>query len=345
MSSGEQVSYRSFLLRLRNLAKKALDQYGLKGMNPKFKGYSGNGLYQVDVPLARKSEGSIPPGRYALRLHQPNYMKPEYISSEMEWLSALRRANISVPAPFRNSEGNWLTVVEGEHTPPAHRNCTLLSWVEGREIMKGVRPKHYKSLGRVVGKMHEQSMHWRKPEGFARPHWDWEGLYGDGFDYGFSAIEAREAIPKKYQDEFTDVLNRVDEAAGQLGKGKKAYGLIHADLGNVVYHRGEARPFDFDDCGFSYWMFDLGAVIADYMYERDGRNPKIREALIEGYLETSPLAESDLGYLDLFVAARFAQFMFFYQGNIVKYPHYREEGEKDVAECAKYLKSTLRKLK
>ncbi|NHJ12522.1 MAG: hypothetical protein EAX95_02545 [Candidatus Thorarchaeota archaeon] len=344
MSPAEQVSYRSFLLRLRSLATKALEKYGLEGVKPRFRYYSGNGLYQIDVPLDRKSESLIQPGRYALRLHQHNYMRPEYIASEMEWLSALGDANIDVPIPFRNLQGDWLTAVEGEYDRPRQRNCTLLSWVEGRELMKRVRPKHYKSLGRVVGRMHEQSMHWKKPRGFRRPHWDWEGLFGDGFDYGFSAQDARDAIPQKHQEAFNDVLNRIDEATQQLGRGKKSYGLIHADLGNVLYCRGEARPFDFDDCGFGYWVFDLGVIVADYMYERNGTDPKVRQALIEGYQETSPFPESNLEYLDLFTAARLAQFMFFYQGCVLRFPQSREEGERIVAECAKHLKKVLRKL-
>jgi len=88
MSSKAQISHRAFLLRLRKLAKKALEAYGLKDAKLKFFTYTGNGFYHVTIPPSSKAEGDFTPGKYVLRLHQPNYMRPEHISSELEWLSA-----------------------------------------------------------------------------------------------------------------------------------------------------------------------------------------------------------------------------------------------------------------
>ena len=241
MSAANRVSYRAFLFRLRKLAKRALENYGLERAELKFKSYSGNGLYQVNVPHSRKREFSVSPGRYALRLHQPGYMKPDYIRSELEWLAALCEAGIDAPVPFRNRDGDWLTIADMDYDVPRQRNCTLLSWVVGRFLEKGLRPKHFRSLGEVTGRLHEQSMDWKKPKGFKRPHWDWEGLFGDGFDYGFVAQDAREAIPKKHQRAFNDVLKRVEETCQQLGKGKQVYGLIHSDLGITVFLEGKGQ--------------------------------------------------------------------------------------------------------
>ncbi len=343
-----QVSYRAFVLRMRFLAKKALERYGIDGAELRLKSVRGNGLYQVVIPQGTDSDSSIHPGRYALRLHQPGYMKPEYIKSEVEWLAALRAADIEVPTPFRNLDGEWLTRVEGEHDIPSPRNCTLLSWVEGRLLSKSHRPHHLRSLGRVIGQMHEQSMSWTRPKGFKRPHWDWEGLYGDGFDYGVPAQDAREAIPKNHQESFNEAINRVQEACQQLGKGKKVYGLIHADLGvddNVAFLAGEAKPFDFDDCGFAYWIFDLGVALAHYFVDCEGSSPKLQDALVEGYLETSPLPESNLDYLDLFIAARYAQLMFFYQGASLRYPEHTADAVTEINRYGKHLKQILRKMK
>ncbi|TFG33207.1 hypothetical protein EU528_00655, partial [Candidatus Thorarchaeota archaeon] len=253
--SSRQITYRGFLIRLRNIAKIALESYGLESNNLKFITYTGNGLYRVTVRKGDSSPKHIEPGRYALRLHQPNYMKPKYITSEMEWLYALSQDGISVPKPIRNLDGNWLTVADGNYKVPAKRNSTLVGWSEGR-LLQNAHPKHFRSLGRVIGQLHEQSMKWKRPKGFARPHWDWNGLFGDGFDYGFSATEAREAIPTEHQKSFKQVLERVAEFSESHGKGKKVYGLIHADfdvMDNATYYGGEIHPFDFDDCGYGYW--------------------------------------------------------------------------------------------
>jgi Ser/Thr protein kinase RdoA (MazF antagonist) len=337
------VSYRAFLLRLRKIAEIALTEYGLEGSKLKFITYSGNGLYQVSVP----SGTPITPGKYTLRLHQPDYMKPKYIESEMEWLSALHQEGISVPKPVRNLSGEWLTIADGGYEVPQKRNCTLIEWTQGRVLGDKVRPKHFRSLGRVMGKMHEQSKNWKLPTGFARPHWNWDGLYGEGFSYGTPAAEARAAIPNVHQKVFNETLERVRDVMEQLGKRKDVYGLIHADLGladNVAFHAGEARLFDFDDCGFGYWVFDFAVTLSEHFIDTNDRSQATYDTLKAGYEETSSLDGIGIEYLDLFMAARFAQFMFFYQASGMAHPQHMEESKQGVNEHAKYLKKILKEL-
>ncbi|MFW9974045.1 MAG: phosphotransferase [Candidatus Thorarchaeota archaeon] len=338
------ISYQSFLLRLRKLAKIALAEYGLEDTKIRFINYSGNGLYQVSVSPG----GPISEGMYALRLHQPNYMKPEFIASEMEWLSALHRNGIVVPKPVRNQGGEWLTIADGGYDAPQKRSCTLIGWTHGRLLKKSIRPKHFRSLGRVVGMMHKQSKTWKYPKIFSRPHWDWEGLFGDGFSYGTPASEVREAIPKAHQVAFNETLNLVHEVSEQMGKNKKVYGLIHADLGvgdNVAFRAGEAHPFDFDDCGFGYWVFDLGVVLAHYFIDSNDSNPRVRDAMIDGYQETAALENIGMEYLDIFTAARIAQIMFFYQASGLAHPEHLDAARREINDHAKYLKRILKIIK
>lgn len=347
MSTRTQVSHRSFLLRLRSLAKMALQYYGLKGAEMKFINYSGNGIYQVIVHPDTKPASALAPGKYALRLHQPNYMKSESISSEMDWLSALHQAGVPVPKPFRNQESDWLTVVGENHDLVGRRNCTLIGWTEGRILKKRILPKHFRELGVVIGRMHEQSRSWKRPKGFARPHWDWEGLFGDGFGYGAPALETHNAIPKGHQNIFNETLRKVQETTEQLGKGKNTYGLIHADLSlldNVTFLAGKAYPFDFDDCGFGYWIFDLAVLLAHYFSDFTNTSTTLQDALIAGYKETSPLENIGFEYLDLFIAARYAQLMFFYQSCAIRYPRVLEEAMIEVNKYAIDLKHTLKKI-
>jgi Ser/Thr protein kinase RdoA (MazF antagonist) len=342
------MTFRKFLLRLRKLAKLALANYGLESVKLKFITYSGNGLYQITVKEQDAISGKIDPGRYTLRLHQPNYMKEEYIASEMEWLLALHNEGISVPKPVRNQEGKWVTIADGGYDIPQSRKCTLIGWTSGRILGANAKPKHFKALGRVMGRMHEQSKQWKLPKGFTRPHWDWDGLYGEGFSYGAPAADARAAIPKKHQPVFNETLKQVRETFEQLGKGKDVYGLIHADLGpaeNVAYHGGEARPFGFDDCGFGYWMFDFGIPLVDYYIDISHNIQPALDPLKSGYEETSSLEGIGFEYLDLFMAARFAQFMFFYQASGLANPEHMDESKRGVDEHAKYLKQIVKRMK
>ncbi len=348
MSSQNEISRRAYLIRLRKLAKMALEKYGLYDVRLKFRSIAGNGIYRVIVPSESDNPSCFEPGQYNLRLHQPGYMKPEYISSEMEWLNALTDAGINVPQPYRNMDGGWITEVDGGFETPQARRCTLISWIDGRLPTRTLRPRHGEALGRVVGKMHTQSMSWKIPKGFARPHWDYEGLFGDGADYEFKAKDAYEAIPKNYKEALDRTLKLYQDAEEQLGKGKKVYGLIHADLGvdaNVLFHAGEARPIDFDDCGFGYWLFDLGVALAHYFADIDNPNPKMQDAILEGYRETTPLSEIDLECIQVFTAARYAQLMMFYQGSATVHPQYSEQAAAEVTRYSSALKQLLNQMK
>jgi Ser/Thr protein kinase RdoA (MazF antagonist) len=89
-----------------------------------------------------------------------------------------------------------------------------------------------------------------------------------------------------------------------LGNGRSVFGLIHADfhLDNVIFHHGAARPIDFDDCGFGYWLYDMAVTLWLFRMKPDW--PVWREAFLKGYGSVRPLPTDQLEYLDHFIAAR-----------------------------------------
>ena len=338
-----QITYQTFLRRVRGIAERTLEDYGLGHLKPQLITYTGNGLYRIDVGPDER----IPPGRYALRIHQPNYMKPEYIRSELDWLEALTESGVKVPRPVRNLNGEWMTVTDLGYDVPQKRNCTIVGWVEGRMLRKGVRPKHFKSMGRIIGELHNQSRHWKPPQGFKRPHWDWDGLFGDGFGYGVAASEVHQAIPKKHQDSFNRALTLVREAAEEMGKGKDFYGVIHADLGlgdNVVFYRGEARPFDFDDCGFGFWVFDFAVLLSQYMMDSQDTSNTMRDSLLEGYSESARVSDVGVDFIDIFMVARFAQFVYFFQAAGMANPQHMDWARSEIEVHGKFLVHLLKRL-
>ncbi|MHA2321144.1 MAG: hypothetical protein ACXACG_05755, partial [Candidatus Thorarchaeota archaeon] len=61
----------------------------------------------------------------------------------------------------------------------------------------------------------------------------------------------------------------------------------------------EARPFDFDDCGFGYWVFDFGVALSQYMMDSNDTSKVMRNALLKGYEEITTLEGIGIEYLDL----------------------------------------------
>jgi Ser/Thr protein kinase RdoA (MazF antagonist) len=271
---------------------------------------NGNIIYRVDVGQAAHfttMNGLNDPfygNHCALRVHQPGYQTAEAIASELTWLAALRRdAGVPVPEPLPTLNGELMTrvTVPGVKGP---RNCSLLRWVRGRRLTKRVRPQHLRAQGQLMARLHNHAAGWTPPEGFTRPSYDWEGLFGEGTETGLPARTIWELVPERFYGPFALVAHELEKVMSDWGAGPDAYGLIHADLAtdaNVLFWRGEARAIDFDDSRFGYWMFDL-AVALEHLQE-DTALDRYRDALLDGYSESRPLSEEQVRHLPLFLAA------------------------------------------
>jgi Ser/Thr protein kinase RdoA (MazF antagonist) len=155
-------------------------------------------------------------------------------------------------------------------------------------------------MGRLMARLHQYASRYRIPKAFVRPRWDHNGLFGRDAQtqVGWTRLTRRQ------NRLFETVAERLREIVERLGTGRDVFGLIHADLifCNVIFHRGEARPIDFDDCGFGYFLYDM-AILLDRIEMREDY-PALRAALLEGYRQIRPLAEEHEACLDLFVLAR-----------------------------------------
>ena len=108
------------------------------------------------------------------------------------------------------------------------------------------------------------------------------------------------------------------------------YGLGEAQIvfvaySNVLFYRGEARPIDFDDCGYGYWIYDLATPLAHW--QTHPQWPVYRRALLDGYLGVRALPDEQLAHLDLFMAARHGSEMLWGIDQAQSKPSFRQELE------------------
>jgi len=65
-----------------------------------------------------------------------------------------------------------------------------------------------------------------------------------------------------------EILGRLSDTLGtrleRYGKSKDRFGLVHADmrLANLLVADKDVTVIDFDDCGFSWFMYDLGSSVS-----------------------------------------------------------------------------------
>ena len=326
--------------RLTELAKGVLAQYGLENYRLQLIAHRENTTFSLDIPRAvTQTEGNTPflLNRYLLRIHRGNYLSPNRVKSELQWLQALRQHNFPVPEPIPNQSGELITIAEGVGVPS--RVCSVTKWVYAEE-----QPIDIKSIGKIIGQLHLHAAHWQPPANFERPRWDWEGLFGKGAGYSIDKGERIwELTPQPYRDLFRRVGDRFKQVSEVLGTEKDQFGLIHADLcpANLLYAHNRVRAIDFADCGYGYWVHDI-AMFLSY-YDRDPQVPTYLKSLLEGYATVKPLPLKQLKYIDTFIAAQHVTLALWRVNRAQDHPYFRSILKNSLTKAAEHAQWFLEK--
>ena len=87
----------------------------------------------------------------------------------------------------------------------------------------------------------------------------------------------------------------VDGAAAPFGSGTGRFGLVHADLrlANLLVDGDRITVIDFEDCGLSWYLYDLACALTF----NEGR-ADVRELIalwVDGYRRVEPLSADGRG--------------------------------------------------
>jgi Ser/Thr protein kinase RdoA (MazF antagonist) len=338
MKTYEALTRLGRIRRLRKIAELALLEYHLSEASLTFQHYQGNVIFRVDVPntSTKPKTGPFLSNRYNLRILTISDL--DTIRGELTWLDALRHeAGLPVPEPVPTVDGNLLTTITTSGVPQG-RVVSLMRWIDGKHLSNRFRPAHLKALGRFVAKLHRFAAGWQPPDGFSRYHWDWGGLFGrNGNLCGQPTEELVASMPKKFRTPYKTVSQEVQNVMDEFGKGQDAYGMIHADLypENILFKDDEPRIIDFEDCGFGYWMYDIGVALSQWAWTEEW--PQMLDAFMEGYMEIRPIEDRQLKHLDLFIAAQYAVMVLWGAMFIKNDPSMKSEHEKWLQKDGKRL--------
>lgn len=236
-----------------------------------------------------------------LRVNRPDYHTRQEIESELLWIDSLRNEKIVTTAsPLELQSGGKIALLE-------HQGEERM--VVGFEFLPGNEPapehdlrKDFETLGAVTAKLHSHVKNWRIPVGFKRKVWDYESMLGSQPLWG----DWREALG--LTDEGKSILDKVSaklkEKLDDYGKAQHRFGLIHADLrlANLLIDDSQLSVIDFDDCGYSWFMYDFAAAIS--FIEEDSQIPALQQSWVSGYRSVLPLSEEDEAAIPIFIMLR-----------------------------------------
>ncbi|HEY6934994.1 MAG TPA: phosphotransferase [Marmoricola sp.] len=276
------------------VAELALERYGFTDERTcRMINLSENATYLVEDPGSGRNG--------ILRVHREGYHEPVEIEAELDWLTALRKeTDVSTPVVIPTADGERVVSCRPRGT---ERHAVLF------EVVPGIEPDEvaldlasFETLGAITARMHEHARAWQRPAGFHRFSWDWEHSLGDQPRWG------------RWQDgigvgaEERSLLGRaadlVHDRLSSYGDAPDRFGLVHADLrlANLLVDGDRVNVIDFDDCGFSWFMYDFGTAVS--FLEHDPRLPKWQEAWLRGYRTVGSPSDEDVDMLATFVMLR-----------------------------------------
>jgi Ser/Thr protein kinase RdoA (MazF antagonist) len=157
----------------------------------------------------------------------------------------------------------------------------MFAFCPGREPAEDDLPAAFERLGAIAARLHQHARGWTPPPAFRRRTWDEQttigatphwGRWEDGMGIGAEEL----ALLGRLRDA---VFARLDA----YGKGPGRYGLVHADmrLANLLVDGDATYVIDFDDCGYSWFLYDLASALT-FIEDRDDV-PELIAAWVRGY--------------------------------------------------------------
>ena len=247
-------------------------------------------------------------GPSVLRVHRLGYHTEQEIASELAWMDALRaEAGVRTPRVLPAADGRRVVTGPergGSSGKPAERHCVRFEFLPGTE--PGGDPQltaeHFAELGEITARMHRHAREWSRPAWFTRFHWDYAAAFGQQARWG------------RWQDGIgvgpseRAILTRLDGVLRArltaYGHGPERYGLVHADtrLANLLVHDGSVSVIDFDDSGFSWYLYDLGTSVS--FFEHAPEVPALVDSWLEGYRKAGRLSAEDQAEIWTFIMFR-----------------------------------------
>jgi Ser/Thr protein kinase RdoA (MazF antagonist) len=274
------------------LAREAIVRYG-------FPAHAELERYELTENWTFRVTDTVGPAPIVLRVYRPGVKSQDEIRSELAWMSALRDdEDLPVPEVMRTHEEDQLVTLR-RGTQSIY--CAAFGWVPGREPPETELSRWFPRLGELTARMHRHARCWTRPRWFSRMRWDAQTTLGPKGHWGPWSASVHDPEERCQLAQLEEV---VTERLIRFGVSPDRFGLVHADLrlANVLVDGDQLTILDFDDCGDSWYLYDLAATLTF----NEGR-PDVDEliaAWADAYRSVEPLSVADEAEIMTFLMLR-----------------------------------------
>ena len=215
-----------------------------------------------------------------LRFSDPAHRTLEELEAELEWISYLSDNDVSVAAPIRSTRQGLVEEIE---EVGKRFFATVFEEACGDPLdetnMFSFLTLH--SWGRELGKLHRLSMRY-EPQTLRKP-------YHEYARYGFDHTSL-----KSQPGHVIMAIRQISEWLEGLPKNPTAFGMIHGDTANVYVQPHRVTFFDFDDCTYHWYAYDIASGLYSLMFdieksELDISIEECMEQFLKGYRDEQKL--------------------------------------------------------
>ncbi|WP_444643851.1 phosphotransferase enzyme family protein [Caproiciproducens sp. R1] len=292
----------------------------------------------AEIELLKNSENltftvSSPVRKAVLRVNRPGYHTKEELLAELQWMEQIRRGGkLIVPQAFPGRNGSLLQSFRSPESGVEY-DCSLFSFLPGKAVCELHGQQlldRVSQVGAAAAILHTQVQKEADTARFRRFTWDFESLLGENARWG--SWSNYPGLTQKDRILFRQASTIIEGRLSNYGKEPDRYGLIHSDLhlSNVIMDGEKLQIIDFDDCGFGWFLYDLGCSLVQYS---DGLE-ELCKAWLQGYQTVRCLSLQDFAEIPTFVLMR----------RIVRLAWLGSHGESDTAKTVgtEYLEKTRR---
>jgi Ser/Thr protein kinase RdoA (MazF antagonist) len=214
-------------------------------------------------------------------------------------MTALRHdAELPVPRVLDTDAGHDLVEVE-RHGEKMF--CAAFELAPGVEPPETELASWFPRFGRLQARMHQHARGWVRPPWFIRMRWDLETTLGPRGHWGRWETSVPDVEERGQLTQLEDV---VTARLFQFGTEPERFGLVHADLrlANLLVDGDKVTILDFDDCGDSWYLYDLAATLTfnEGRPDVDG----LIAAWVDAYREVASLSREDEAEIKTFLMLR-----------------------------------------
>ena len=221
---------------------KALAFYNLPNADAELIRHYDNSVYKV------KTEKT-----YALRICSPKTTLKR-LQAEVDWLTALKNTNLTVPEPVANKQGDLISHLED-------KCCVLFEWLSGEPVSKIMSPRVAKQVGEMMATLHLQASIYSSDRQAAE-------CYDSNYFFGANSwwqTKAKERLADDYE-KITPAVEKAEYLINSLSQSRNQFGMIHSDLhfSNIISDGEKYAIIDFGDCGLGYYLMDIAVTEAEF---------------------------------------------------------------------------------